>query len=327
MKYMITGATGFLGGRMAQQLRAAGHEVVAVVRDPNKAKALAAIGVQLAKGDVTEKESMRAPMAGVDGVYHVAGWYKIGVKDKAPGQAINVEGTRHVLELMQELKIPKGVYTSTLAVNSNTHGQLVDESYRFTGTHLSEYDRTKAAAHAVAEEFIQKGLPLVIVQPGLIYGPGDTSAAHEAIVNYLKRQLPLMPEQTAYCWAHVDDIARGHLLAMEKGKPGENYYVCGPTHTFIESLKLAQELTGVPAPSLTASPGMLKAMSGFMSMVEKVVPVPDNYSSEYLRVSAGVTYIGSNAKAKRELGWEPRPLREGLAETVQWEMKQLGMRQ
>jgi nucleoside-diphosphate-sugar epimerase len=203
----------------------------------------------------------------------------------------------------------------------------VDESYRFTGTHLSEYDRTKAAAHAVAEEFIQKGLPLVIVQPGLIYGPGDTSAAHEAIVNYLKRQLPLMPEQTAYCWAHVDDIARGHLLAMEKGKPGENYYVCGPTHTFIESLKLAQELTGVPAPSLTASPGMLKAMSGFMSMVEKVVPVPDNYSSEYLRVSAGVTYIGSNAKAKRELGWEPRPLREGLAETVQWEMKQLGMRQ
>jgi nucleoside-diphosphate-sugar epimerase len=324
---MITGATGFLGGRMAQQLRAAGHEVVAVVRDPNKAKALAAIGVQLAKGDVTEKESMRAPMAGVDGVYHVAGWYKIGVKDKAPGQAINVEGTRHVLELMQELKIPKGVYTSTLAVNSNTHGQLVDESYRFTGTHLSEYDRTKAAAHAVAEEFIQKGLPLVIVQPGLIYGPGDTSAAHEAIVNYLKRQLPLMPEQTAYCWAHVDDIARGHLLAMEKGKPGENYYVCGPTHTFIESLKLAQELTGVPAPSLTASPGMLKAMSGFMSMVEKVVPVPDNYSSEYLRVSAGVTYIGSNAKAKRELGWEPRPLREGLAETVQWEMKQLGMRQ
>ncbi|MBL8046380.1 MAG: NAD-dependent epimerase/dehydratase family protein [Anaerolineales bacterium] len=327
MKYLITGATGFLGGRMAQQLRAAGHEVVAVVRDLNKAKALAAIGVQLAKGDVTDKESMRAPMAGVEGVYHVAGWYKIGVKDKAPGQAINIDGTRNVLELMQELKIPKGVYTSTLAVNSNTKNQLVDESYRFTGTHLSEYDRTKAAAHDVAEEFIEKGLPLVIVQPGLIYGPGDQGPSHDALVSYLKRQLPLAPEQTAYCWAHVDDIARGHLLAMEKGKPGENYYVCGPVHTFIEGLKLAQELTGIPAPGMTASPSMLKTMSAMMSVVEKVVPVPDNYSSEYLRVSAGATYIGSNAKAKRELGWEPRPLREGLAETMQWEMKQLGMRQ
>lgn len=326
MLYFLTGATGFLGGRMAQQLRAAGHDVIAVVRDPNKAKALAAIGVQLAKGDVTEKESMRAPMTGVDGVFHVAGWYKIGVKDKAPGQAINVDGTRHVLELMQELKIPKGVYTSTLAVNSNTNGQLVDEGYQFTGTHLSEYDRTKAAAHDVAEEFIQQGLPLVIVQPGLIYGPGDQGPSHDAFVNYLKRQLPLIPEKTAYCWAHVDDVARGHLLAMEKGKPGENYFVCGPAHTFMEGVKIAQEITGVPAPSMTASPSMLKAMSGLMSVVEKIVPVPDNYSSEYLRVSAGVTYIGSNAKAKQDLGWEPRPLREGLVETMQWEMKQLGMR-
>lgn len=326
MKYFLTGATGFLGGRMAQQLRAAGHEVVAVVRDPNKAKALAAIGVQLAKGDVTEKESLRAPMMGVDGVFHVAGWYKIGVKNKTPGQAINVDGTRHVLELMQELKISKGVYTSTLAVNSNTNGQLVDESYRFTGPHLSEYDRTKAAAHDVADAFSKQGVPLVIVQPGLIYGPGDQGPSHDALVSYLKRQLPLAPEKTAYCWAHVDDIARGHLLAMEKGKPGENYYVCGPAHTFIEGLRIAQEITRVPAPSRTASPSLLKTMSNVMGVVERILPVPENYSSEYLRVSAGVTYIGSNAKAKRELGWEPRPLKDGLAETLQWEMKQLGMR-
>jgi len=326
MKYFLTGATGFLGGRMAQQLRAAGHEVVAVARDPSRAKALAAIGVQIVKGDVTDKASMRTPMTGVDGVYHVAGWYKIGVKDKTPGQAINVEGTRNVLALMQELNIPKGVYTSTLAVNSNTHGQLVDESYRFTGAHLSEYDRTKAAAHEVAEEFIKQGLPLVIVQPGLIYGPGDQGPSRDALVSYLKRQLPVAPEKTAYCWAHVDDVARGHLLAMEKGRPGENYYVCGPVHTFVEAIRMAQEITGVPGPSISASPGMLKAMSVIMGMVEKILPVPENYSSEYLRVSAGVTYIGSNAKAKQELGWEPRPLKEGLAETLQWEMKQLGMR-
>lgn len=325
MKYFLTGATGFLGGRVAQQLRAAGHEVVAVVRDPAKAKALATSGVQLAQGDVTDMESMRAPMTGVDGVYHIAGWYKIGVRDKTPGVAINVDGTRNVLALMKELRIPKGVYTSTLAVNSNTHGKLVDESYRFTGQHLSEYDRTKAAAHDVAEQFIQGGLPLVIVQPGLIYGPGDQGPSHDALVSYLKRRLPLIPQQTAYCWGHVDDIARGHLLAMEKGKPGENYHVCGPAHTFIEAMKMAEQVTRVPAPGLTAPPWLLKAMSGLMSVVEPIISVPDNYTSEYLRVIAGVTYIGDNAKAKRELGWTPRALRDGFPETLRWEMQQLGM--
>ncbi|MGQ0602192.1 MAG: NAD-dependent epimerase/dehydratase family protein [Anaerolineales bacterium] len=326
MNYFLTGATGFLGGRVARQLREAGHDVIALVRNPEKAKDLASTGVQLAQGDVTDKDSMRAPMTGVDGVFHIAGWYKIGVKDKTPGAAINIDGTRHVLQLMKELKIPKGVYTSTLAVNSSTHGKLVDESYRFTGTHLSEYDRTKAAAHKVAEQFIRDGLPLVIVQPGLIYGPGDTSAVHDTLVNYLQRQLPMMPQQTAYSWGHVDDIARGHILAMEKGKPGENYYVCGPAHTFIESARLAEQITGIPAPSMTAPPWMLRAMSRMMGVIERLVPVPDNYSSEYLRVSAGVTYIGDNAKAKRELGWEPRSLRDGYPEALQWEMQQLGMR-
>lgn len=325
MKYFLTGATGFLGGRIARQLRAAGHEVIALVREPARAQGLAAEGVRLAQGDVTRKESMRAPMTGVDGVYHVAGWYKIGVKDKAPGAAINIEGTRHVLELMRELNIPKGVYTSTLAVNSNTHGQLVDERYRFAGVHLSEYDRTKAAAHDVAERFAREGLPLVIVQPGLIYGPGDAGPSGDALANYLRRQLPLMPLETAYCWAHVEDVARGHLLAMEKGRPGESYFVCGPAHTFVEALRLAEQISGVPAPALTAPPWLLQAMSRLMSVVERVIPAPENYSGEYLRVSAGVTYIGSNAKARSELGWAPRPLKEGLTETLEFEMRRLGL--
>ena len=101
MKYFITGATGFIGGRLARQLREAGHEVVAVVRNPAKAQDLAQLGVTLHQGDVTDKESMRKPMSGVDGVFHVAGWYKVGVRDKSQAYAINVEGTRNVLELMK----------------------------------------------------------------------------------------------------------------------------------------------------------------------------------------------------------------------------------
>jgi nucleoside-diphosphate-sugar epimerase len=326
MRYFVTGATGFVGGRVARQLVDAGHQVVAVVRNPSKAGDLARLGISLQQGDVTDKASMAGAMAGVDGVFHIAGWYKIGVRDKSEGQKVNVDGTRNVLELMQELRIPKGVYTSTLAVNSDTHGKLVDESYRFTGQHLTVYDRTKADAHRIAEEFIGRGLPLVIVQPGLIYGPGDTSSVRTTLIQYLKRQLPLLPKVTAYCWAHVDDIAAGHILAMERGQAGQNTFICGPAHTLIEAVEMAQAITGIPAPRLRVGPGVLRSMAACMGAVEKVVPLPETYTYEGLRVVAGVTYLGDDAKARRELGWNPRPLEAGLAETLEHEMKLLGMR-
>jgi nucleoside-diphosphate-sugar epimerase len=221
MKYFLTGGTGFIGGRLAQLLREAGHEVVALVRDPSRAAALTEIGVQVVPGDITDKASLRAPMTGVDGVFHVAGWYKVGVKNTDAGVQININGTRNVLETMRELAIPKGVYTSTLAVNSNTQGRIVDETYRFNGTHVSEYDRTKAVAHhEVALPMMQTGLPLVIVMPGLVHGPGDTSDFHDTLVQYLHGKLPMLTQKMAACWSHVDDIAQAHLLAMAKGQPG-----------------------------------------------------------------------------------------------------------
>ncbi len=326
MKYFVTGATGFVGSHVARQLVADGHEVVVVVRNPAKADDLKRLGAQVYRGDVTEKESMREPMTGADGVFHIAGWYKIGMRDKSEGAKINIGGTRNVLELMKELGIAKGVYTSTLAVNSDTHGKLVDESYLYRGKHISEYDRTKWVAHyQIAEPMIAEGLPLVIVMPGLIYGPGDTSSVRTTFLQYLQRKLPLLPSKTAFSWAHVDDIARGHILAMEQGKAGESYIIAGPTHTLIEGMQLAEQITGIRAPRLHAPPTMMKAMSATMGIVEKVAPVPETYSAEYLRVSAGVTYIGSNAKARREWGYEPRPLMDGLKEMLEHEMKLLGM--
>ncbi|HEU0000174.1 MAG TPA: NAD-dependent epimerase/dehydratase family protein [Ktedonobacteraceae bacterium] len=326
MKYFVTGATGFVGSNVARQLVEQGHEVIVSVRTLAKAKELAELGVTITQGDVTDKESMRGAMQGADGVFHIAGWYKIGVRDKSEGSRINISGTRNVLELMQELGIKKGVYTSTLAVNSDTHGMLADESYHYSGKHLSEYDRTKWIAHyEVAEPMIAAGLPLVIVMPGLIYGPGDTSSVRTTFIQYLQRKLPVLPAKTAFSWARVEDIARGHILAMEQGQVGESYIIAGPTHTLVESMQIAQKITGIPAPRIKVAPGIMKTMSATMGMVEKVFPVPDNYSAEYLRISAGVTYTGSNARARRELGYNPRPLQEGLRETLQHEMKLLGM--
>jgi len=328
MKFFITGATGFIGGCLARQLREAGHDVVALVRSYSKAGELLKLGATVSEGDITDKHSMRPPMAGVDGVFHVAAWYKIGARDKRFAYDTNVEGTRLVLELVKELSIPKCVYTSTLAVFSDTHGQRVDESYRHNGPWLSEYDRTKWLAHyKVAEPMMRAGLPLVIVQPGAVYGPGDTSAIHIMFRDYLRRRLPLLPKQVAYSWGHVDDTARGHLLAMEKGHTGESYIIAGPPHTLIETLQVAESITGVKAPRIHASAGMMRAMSRAMSVVERAIPLPPTFTTEGLRVLAGVTYLGNSAKAERELGFTARPLEVGLPETLRHEMQILGMKE
>jgi nucleoside-diphosphate-sugar epimerase len=315
-KYFVTGATGFIGGRVVRQLVSAGHRVVAVARDPSKAQDLFALGVDVRPGDVTIAESLWSPMTGVDGVFHIAGWYKIGTKDRAEGERVNVLGTRNVLTAMKELRIRMGVYTSTLAVFSDTHGQVVDETYRVDGQGpwLTEYDRTKWAAHyQIAEPMIREGLPLVIVQPGLNYGPGDTSEVRPILVRYLRGRLRALPQETAYCWAHVEDTARGHLLAMEKGIPGESYIIAGPPHSLIEAFQVAERITGIRAPRMHLSPSLLRALARLVR-------------SERLRDVAGVTYLGTNAKARRVLGFDARPLEAGLRDTLGHEMRLLGMK-
>src|SRR5467141_218130 len=328
MRYFVTGGTGFIGGRVVRQLRAAGHEVRALVRTSSQAKDLEGLGAALHRGDITDKESMRAGMGGCDGVFHLAAWYRIGARtsERRDAERINVQGTRNVLEVMRELGIPKGVYTSTLAVFGDTEGWVGDESYRFDGPWLSAYDRSKWQAHyEVAVPAIRAGLPLVIVQPGVVYGPGDPSVIGNLLRQYLRRTLPIRPHGAAFCWGHVDDTAHGHLLAMDKGRAGESYIIAGPPHTLEEALEIAEEITGIRAPWLRPPALLLRAMAVAASVVERLVPLPQTYSGETLRIAAGATYLASSEKAQQELGFRTRTLEDGLRETLLQEMAVLGM--
>ena len=323
-RYFVTGATGFLGSELAKQLVSRGHKVVALVRTPGKARGLQTIGVELHTGDITDHATLRAPMAGVDGVFHVAAWYKVGVSGPQADQ-VNVDGTRNVLNVMGELGIPRGVYTSTVAVFSDTRGAVPDETYRYDGLHLSHYDRTKWLAHyRVALPKMAEGLPLTIVMPGLTYGPGDTSGMHTALVDLLRGRLPATPARTAFCWAHVEDIARGHIQAMEKGRPGEQYIITGPRHTFQDAFDLVARLAHVRRPLLHPGPTTMRAMAVLMGQLRRFVDLPPGLSPEALRVLAGTTYFGSNEKAVRELGFSARPLDEGMAQTLEHELRALG---
>jgi nucleoside-diphosphate-sugar epimerase len=330
MRYLVTGGTGFIGGEVVRQLRAAGDAVVALVREPGRAHALRDIGAELATGDVTQPETVRAAMAGVDGVFHIAGWYKVGVRDSSEAWAINVDGTRNVLAAMRDLGIGRGVYTSTLAVFSDTHGQIVDERYRHNGPWLSVYDHTKWAAHyEVAEPMIQAGLPLIVVQPGAVYGVGDQSALGDALRAYLRRRLPAVPGGTAYCWGHVEDTARAHILAMQCGTPGESYIIAGPAYTLMQALRIAQDITGIPPPRIVAPPALMRTQANLLGALERLPFWPglgSQWTAEYMRIAAGVTYLGSNAKARRDLGYEPRSLEAGFREVLLEELRRLQSR-
>lgn len=315
MRYALTGATGFVGGELVRQLISDGHEVVALVRAPTRAPDLADLGVGLIEGDLDDDAALDQLLDGADGLFHVAGWYKLGQRDPSLGQRVNVDGTRNVLAAAQRAATPKVVYTSTLAVNSDSGGSIRDESYRHTGSHLTEYDRTKAEAHHVAEEFADRGLPVVTVMPGNVYGPGDTSQVGEFLAHVVAGKRVQVPRGGGtLMWAHVEDVARGHVLAMERGAAGEAYMLAGDPATLADVLQRAADAAGTNGPMLVPD-AALRMGEKLMGPIVKVLPVPSMYHPESLR-AAFASYTGTRAKAERVLGWSSRSLDEGIAETV-----------
>lgn len=318
MKYFLTGATGFIGGHLAAKLIARGHQLTCLVRNPDKAADLAKLGATLVKGDLADRAVMREAMRGVDGVFHIAALYKLGLEFKDQMRATNVEGTRHTLEAAVEAGVPKIVYTSTIGVFGNTHGQIVDETYRASLQDLaSEYERTKWAAHyEVAVPLQQQGAPIVIVQPGGVTGPGDTSPFEMTYAFYLNHMPVMMGPRAGVTVAHVDDIGDGHVLAMEKGHTGESYILAGPAVTFKQIMEMWQSICGLPAPKLWLPGWTAHISSRLVAGLENAFKLRMTVSSEVLETQADYTFYATAEKAQRELGWQSRPLEQTFKEVL-----------
>ncbi|MDG5761212.1 NAD-dependent epimerase/dehydratase family protein [Natronococcus sp. A-GB1] len=328
MEYFVTGATGLIGTHVVGQLVDDGHDVIALTRSRSNASHLPE-KVRVVEGDITDKESMREPMTGVDGVFHIAAWFYMGPgpREKQTAERINVAGTRNMLELMKELEIPKGVYTSTLGVYPLRDWDRIDETVEPECPDDAVYLWTKWEAHyEVAKPMADDGLPLVIVQPGIVYGPGDKShgSIRAAFQDYLKGDLPMIPRGHYAPWDHVGDIADGHLRAMDHGESGETYIIAGEPRDAVDVYECAEEITGVPTPRVV-SPKVFGALGKVMSVVEKVVTPPEGFEAEGLRFFAGGRWPADNSKATEELGIAHRPLEEGLRDYFEWEMEQQGM--
>jgi nucleoside-diphosphate-sugar epimerase len=319
MKVFITGATGFIGSEVARRLRARGDEVRALVRDPASAAELEKIGCQLVAGDLGDRDAIRSGMTGCDAVIHGAAIYEVGIpKSRRPAMyEANVHGTENVLEAALELKIKKAVYVSTVNAFGNTAGRVVDESHLHDERYVSYYDETKHKAHKVARDFIAKGLPLVIVQPGGVYGPGDTSPQGKIFNQFLDGKLPAMVfPNTGFNMVHRDDVAAGILLCLDKGKAGEAYVLGGEITTIGELINTLARVAGRKPPRLTLPAVVIKAVAPLGPVLGPAMGQGPNLG-EIIKAADNVTYWAKDDKARRELGYSPRPLEQGLRETLE----------
>jgi dihydroflavonol-4-reductase len=319
VRAFVTGGTGFIGGRLVRKLRERGDEVVALVRSPDRAHSLRDLGCELVEGDLSDAEPIRRGMEGCDSVFHVAAVYKVGIP-KSEHEAMydaNVHGTERVLDAAVDAGVGRIVYVSTVNVFGNTRGEVVDESYERPGDgYLSYYDETKYLSHQIARDRIGKGAPVVIVQPGGVYGPGDHSELGTMIdqARTGKLKMRMFPD-TGFNLVHVEDAADGILLAHDKGKVGESYVLGGELSTMGELVDKVSEIEGRDPPKREMPPALMKLAIPIGPVVGKAMGFPPNLG-ELIRASDGVTYWAKDDKARRELGYSPRDLDTGLRETL-----------
>ncbi len=315
---VVTGAAGFIGNRVARILLARGDEVVAIVRDPESGAAadLRGLGARLVAGDLTSEPNLRRVMTGAAGVIHIAGSYLVGIpaSERPAMYEANVGATQRVLDAAIAAGVPRIVYISTVNVFGNTHGLIVDETYHrdLSEGFVSYYDETKYLAHVAAEARIGAGAPIVIVQPGTVYGAGDHSGIGAQLKAAYDGSAPFIAfASTGISPAFVDDIAGGIVGAIDRGRLGEAYILTATNMRLGEAMRIAARLAGRRPPRLSIPNAVLHIGALLAPNSGALFGVSPNLR-EIVSSADGVTYWASNAKAVAELGFVPRSLEVGL---------------
>jgi dihydroflavonol-4-reductase len=322
MKVFVTGGTGFIGGHVVRRLRERGDDVVAWVRSPGKGAPLAALGAELREGDLADRAALAAGMEGCDAVIHVAAIYEVGIpaSERPAMYAANVAGTENTLGAALDAGIPKVVYVSTIGAFGNTRGEVVDESYQHPGeSFTSYYEETKYEAHQIARRLTAEGLPCVIVQPGGVYGPDDHSAVGKQMLDFLDGRMPFVPfADLGMNMVHVEDVAGGILLALDKGEVGESYVLGDEITTMRGLMEATAKVAGKRAPRANIPTSLLKVAAPLGPVIGKLMGQPPNMR-ELISSSDGVTFWAKQDKAVAELGFAPRGLETGLRQTFEAE--------
>lgn len=321
MKVLVTGATGFLGGRVARALVEAGHTVRGLLREPAR-RPLTLEGVEIRAGDVTDAESFRRAAGGCEAIVHAAAWVRNWSKDRAVFDRVNVGGFRHALEAARSAGA-KLVYTSSFVALGPTDGAVLDEeSPRMPGKAHNDYERTKWEADRLAREAARSEVPVVRLYPGVVFGPGELTAGNHVVQSLLQHAAGKLPGllgrgDRRLCFAYVDDVAKGFVTALERAAPGAAYVLGGENRTLVEMFEAFGRRTGIAPPTRRIPYAVAAAVGWVQRKRADWFGIEPELTDEVVGIYRH-EWAYSSARAERELGYRITPFEEALAKTVAW---------
>jgi len=325
MKILLTGASGFLGGRVARRLSDAGHRVRGFVRDPQRWDERPE-GSEVAVGDVTDPDAIRQAAQECDAVVHAAALVKNWVRDPRQFDRINVSGLGNVIAACRQTAAWL-VYVSSFVALGPTDGRIFDESTpRATEEFHNDYERTKWLADQMARHVDSADLDLVRVYPGVIFGAGaltDGNHVVKLLLQHAAGQLPGMlgSGDLRQCFAYVDDVADGVLRALESGKSGEGYILGGENRTAVELFEVFQQAAGIAPPARKIP----FAVASWIGKLQRWRAVLTGIEPELTDEVVGIyrhEWAFSSSKAERELGYRVTPFELAIEQTVNWLRRQ-----
>ncbi|MEN8097893.1 MAG: NAD-dependent epimerase/dehydratase family protein [Chloroflexota bacterium] len=319
MRIFVAGATGFIGTHLVTHLAETKHELVCFARNTSDLSTLKKLGVTIAIGDITDKESLKRGMVGCDWVANLANLFLFWVPDEQIYTDVNVEGTRNIMEAAIETGISKVVHVSTGTVWGNAEWPITEDT-PVGKQRASKYAQTKYKGDLIAWRFYEEqGLPLVMVYPSAVLGADDPKAAGRYVKNFAKRRMPAqILTNVKFPFVYVGDVCEAVLQALEKeGNIGEKYIVSGDNLTFGEFNHLICDVAGVPLPPLSLPDAVTvlnsRLLTGLSNLIKKP-PLLDLSVDQVALMKQGFILDGS--KAERELGFRYTPIRQAVEEAI-----------
>lgn len=320
-RIFITGGTGFIGQKLAKSLADQGHHVVALLRSKNKAKDLQHSNISFVEGNLFSEDALKEGMSQCDEVYHLAAFASVWAKDDT-FERVNINGTLNILKAAKEQAVSKVLVTSTAGViGPAIDGPVHEDSPRKVGF-FTPYESSKYESELKIKEHVEQGQHVVIVNPTRVFGPGPLNVSNSVtklIKQYIEGKWKFIPGDgmSTGNYVFVDDVIRGHQLAMEKGKAGERYLLGGEDATYHELFDQIAEIGGKKHKLYKMPLGVMLAFGKLqLFMAENFGRQPmitPGWVRKYL-----YEWRVSSEKAKRELGYEVTPLKDGIQQTVNW---------
>jgi dihydroflavonol-4-reductase len=324
MKAFVTGATGFVGSHVARVLLEKGADLRLLVRCSSNLKNIEGLNAERVVGDLRDPESLEKSMSGCDAVFHVAADYRLWVRDPEQMYRANVEGTRALLKAAQKSGVRRVVYTSSVATMGFTsNGHLADEDSPVSLERMiGPYKRSKFMAEQVAMEAGRNGMDVVTVNPTTPVGDSDIkpTPTGRIVVDFLKKKFPAYVD-TGLNLVDVDECARGHVEAFEKGKSGERYILGGENLTLKQILDKLGAITGLPSPKIKV-PYVVALATGVVDemVTGRLLGKEPRATIDAVRMGRKKMFVTS-AKAERDLGWKQVPVDDALRRAVEWFQK------